>query len=190
MKKSPVLLIGKRKSVLTRLASELQKEGLSVQWTNNYATAHTDFRPSRFDLVIFGRGVDDRNRLRLQTIYQARNPEIIFLEGIAPIIPLLVNQIRYALLRKVKHERVLAEASCQLTKGLDLQFQVNKECEIAIQLYQLDLLFREHQSDLFSSTVSAGQHILHLEKKKLRRFGTRILSLQVNHEELWLHKLP
>jgi DNA-binding response OmpR family regulator len=110
MKKRSVLLIGKRKSVLTRLASELQKEGLSVQWTNNYATAHTDFRPNRFDLIIFGRGVDDRNRLRLQTIYQARNPEIIFLEGIAPIIPLLVHQIRYALLRKKQNERTLAEA--------------------------------------------------------------------------------
>jgi hypothetical protein len=91
-----VLLVGKRASVLTSLQSALRKVGIEADLTQDVTAARPDGL-RRYDAVAFGRAVKENDRARMKAVFRAANPSVIFIDGLAPITPLLVAQFEEAL---------------------------------------------------------------------------------------------
>lgn len=97
MKTCRVLLIGRRLSVLEPLAAALSREGIEADFTQDAAGASLRFSANYYDLIAFGRGIDPKERARLRMEFSWQNPEVRYAVGIAPVVPLLVGQIKNAL---------------------------------------------------------------------------------------------
>ena len=91
-----VLLIGKRAVVLTRLQAALRESGIEADLTQD--TAGAGRRQLReYDAVAFGRAVGEHDRARMRDAFRAANHAVAFVDGLAPITPLLVAQFEQAL---------------------------------------------------------------------------------------------
>jgi hypothetical protein len=138
-----VLAVGKSRRVLSKLTSALTEAGFDAQWTNDPATASQRFRPGDVDLVAFGRGVGSKDRSRLRADFSNGNPAVLFVDGLAPITPLLVAQVQAAFSAQPQQARVLE----QLTAGDGaLTIGVRDDSDVEVTVYRLDRLFREISS--------------------------------------------
>jgi hypothetical protein len=185
-----VLLIGRNPTVLTNLASALTEEGFSVKTTNRVEPASEDFNAAEFDLIAFGRGVDETTNTFLKANFTAQNPKIIFVDGLAPVIPLLVRQIKLALSGSLLQERILARFSCQQTDPLLLQVTTASACRLIIDLYQLDAVHNTQQKTLVSAFVSAGNHTFSIGLEPEHDSTINFLVAEANNSDLRVLPLP
>jgi len=96
-----VALLGKRSSVLEPLGEALRGRGFDPLVIQVGSTAEVDraaahLREERFEVVAFGRAVDDAWRRQVMDAARSRNPRAQRADGYAPIIELLVAQVEYA----------------------------------------------------------------------------------------------
>lgn len=153
-----VLLIGRNPNVLANLANALMHEGFVVKTTNLVEQASQDFSGADFDLIAFGRGVDEETNALLRANFSNQNPNIIFVDGLAPVIPLLVKQINVALSDKSVTENLITDFSYQQTERLQVNISTAIDCQLTIDLYQLDAVHHTQQKTLISAFVTAGNH--------------------------------
>lgn len=165
-----VLLIGKRTRIIMKLAKALEMEGFSASWTNKAGRALLEFPDHHFDLIAFGRGVDIRTMGRLQEGFEARNPNVIFMQGIAPIVPLLVEQISAKLLEREGYG-VIADALFSLRKKhWEIEVALTQHSRLQVVMYRMDIFFRAHQQILFDGMKDRGRYMFTARKRRGRHY--------------------
>jgi hypothetical protein len=152
--KRSVLLIGKRASVPTRLAAALAERGIEAEITQDLGGA-TATRPGGYGVVAFGRAVKAGDRERLRRQFSRADPDVVFVDGYAPIIPLLVAQFEQALDRRPLGQRTIVDAS---VRGSIVDVEVRNPCKLSITAYRLVALYRTHERVAFNRDVEAGVH--------------------------------
>jgi hypothetical protein len=90
------LLIGKSQLVLDGTVAGLRDLGYRAEATNDFSDITGRFGVKEIDLVVFGGQVPPDRRAELREEISAINGGIIFVEGLAGIPGLIVNQFRGA----------------------------------------------------------------------------------------------
>jgi len=146
-----VLSVGKNKGVLRKLTQALTDAGFDAEWTNDVVEAARRARAGDIDLVAFGRGVKGHERESLRAAFSAANPEVLFVDGLAPMIPLLVAQVEDAFSSQLGSGRVLEVAGAAHRDGEDeVILRLRAACEVEVTEYRLDWLYRTHTDRLLS----------------------------------------
>jgi hypothetical protein len=147
-----VLLIGKRAAVLTRLQAALREIGIEADLTQD--TAHADQSElHEYGAVAFGRAVGEEDRARMRDAFRAANPAVAFVDGLAPITPLLVAQFEQALGRRPEQERRLGDVT--VTEGR-VKLDLRSQAHVRVAVYRLTRLYRTHTEQLLDERLSAG----------------------------------
>jgi len=182
-----VLLIGRNPIILSDLAEALAYEGLLVQTTNQIEQAIETIDGRDFDLIAFGRGVDELTSQRLKHHFLVQNPEMLFVDGLVPIIPLLVKQIMVALATPSSRAENLTCFGYDACEGIVL-VAVDVACQLAVDLYQLDASYSTHQYTLVSERVNAGEYAFPVFPQ-IDCTMINLLTAEVNRSELAIIEL-
>jgi hypothetical protein len=91
-----VLLIGKSQLVLDHAVAGLRDLGYNAEATNDFTDVTGRFDARKIDLVIFGGQVPPDRKAELRGEIGAINPQVIFVQGLAGIPGLVVNQVEGA----------------------------------------------------------------------------------------------
>ena len=90
------LLIGKSQLVLDESVAGLRDLGYTAEATNDFSDITGRFDVKEIDLVVFGGQVPPDRKAELRDEIGAINPEVIFVQGLAGIPGLIVNQVQGA----------------------------------------------------------------------------------------------
>jgi hypothetical protein len=90
------LLIGKSQRVLDEAVAGLRDLGYEAYATNDFGDITGRFDVATIDLVVFGGQVPPDRKAELREEIGAINPTVIFVQGLAGIPGLIVNQVRGA----------------------------------------------------------------------------------------------
>jgi hypothetical protein len=157
--KPGTLLIGKRKSILRSLSSELTREGIENVWVNNISHILEDIHPADYDLIVFGRGIEEGQKKRLREKFRQQKPDILFVDALAPIMPLLVSQIKVALNSWATPDRYFALLPFEKTTGgLKLNFVLIQQTTLNIELYRLNWFYQLKQQSIMLENLTKGHH--------------------------------
>jgi hypothetical protein len=91
-----VLLIGKSQLVLDDSVAGLRDLGYKADATNDFTDVTARFDASDFGVVVFGGQVPPDRKAELREEIGAINPQVIFVQGLAGIPGLIVNQVQGA----------------------------------------------------------------------------------------------
>lgn len=91
-----VLLIGKSQLVLDESVAGLRDLGYNAEATNDFSDITPRFDIEKIDLVVFGGQVPPDRKHELKEEIGAINPRIVFIQGLAGIPGLIINQIQGA----------------------------------------------------------------------------------------------
>jgi hypothetical protein len=91
-----VLLIGKSQLVLDESVAGLRDLGYKAQATNDFTDITGRFDLKEIDLVVFGGQVPPDRKAELREEIGAIDPAVIFVQGLAGIPGLIVNQVQGA----------------------------------------------------------------------------------------------
>ncbi|MGV4986415.1 oxidoreductase [Streptomyces sp. NRAIS4] len=159
-----VLLIGARVAVLARLAAALRTIGIGADITQD-ARAVPAEELRGYGAVAFGRAVGEPERAAVLQAFERAGVEVARVDGLAPIVPLLVAQIEHALDRSPLPQRRLTA----LAAGKDAaDVEVTSACRVRITAYRLDRLYRTHTRELFDGVLEPGRHRLPLDPRAVK----------------------
>jgi hypothetical protein len=91
-----VLVIGKSQLVLDDTVAGLRELGDNAQATNDFTAITGRFDPKQIDLVVLGGQVPLDRKSELTEEISAINPQVIFVQGLAGIPGLIINQVQGA----------------------------------------------------------------------------------------------
>jgi hypothetical protein len=91
-----VLLFGKSELVLDDAVADLRDLGYEAEGTNDFTDITRRFGAKQIDLVVFGGQVPPDRKTELRDEIGAINPRVIFVQGLAGIPGLIVNQVQGA----------------------------------------------------------------------------------------------
>jgi hypothetical protein len=91
-----VLLIGKSQLVLDDAVAGLRDLGYGAEATNDFADITGRFDARKLDLIVFGGQVPPDRKAELTEEIAAINPQITFVQGLAGIPGVIVNQVQGA----------------------------------------------------------------------------------------------
>ena len=91
-----VLLIGKSQRVLDDAVAGLLDLGYAAHGTNDFADVGAGIDIREIDLVVFGGQVPPDRKVELEEEIAALNPHVIFVQGLAGIPGLIINQVQGA----------------------------------------------------------------------------------------------
>jgi hypothetical protein len=91
-----VLLIGKSQLVLDESVVGLRDLGYKAEATNDFTDITARFDAKEIDLVVFGGQVPPDRKAELREEIGAINPGVIFVQGLAGIPGLIINQVQGA----------------------------------------------------------------------------------------------
>jgi hypothetical protein len=91
-----VLLIGKSQLVLDESVAGLRDLGYNAEATHDFTDITGRFDVTEIDLVVFGGQVPADRKAELKQAIGAINPRVIFVEGLAGIPGLIINQVQGA----------------------------------------------------------------------------------------------
>jgi hypothetical protein len=94
-----VLLIGKSQLVLDGALAGLRDLDYKAEATNDFADITARFDAREIDLVVFGGQVPPDLKAELREEISAVNPRVIFVQGLAGIPGLIINQVQGAFAR-------------------------------------------------------------------------------------------
>lgn len=175
-----VLAVGRSRRVLGKLTGALTEAGFDAQWTRDIAAASQRVQPASVDLVAFGRGVGSADRSRLRSDFLKGNAGVLFVDGLAPITPLLVAQVEAAFSAQPQRAKVLehlASSDGQLT------IAVRDDCDVEVTVYRLDRLYRTHTATPVAQRVTGGSHAIPLGHQAAGR-GPRFAVVRINTTEV------
>ncbi|MBT2400769.1 oxidoreductase [Streptomyces sp. ISL-100] len=156
-----VLLIGARVDVLAKLAAALRTINIGADITTDAA----DVPPEElraYGAVAFGRAVDERRRASVRAAFERAGADVTYVDGLAPIIPLLVAQIEAALDRSPPEQRRLTRLVA--VEG-EAGVEVTSTCRVQLIAYRLDRLLRTHTHEVFDSMLEPGKHRIPLDAR-------------------------
>ncbi|MEV6399355.1 oxidoreductase [Streptomyces sp. NPDC051907] len=154
-----VLLIGARVAVLAKLAAALRTIGIGAEITHD-APQVPDDELRTYGAVAFGRAVGEKERAAVRAAFARAGADVAYVDGLAPIIPLLVAQIEQALDHSPPELRRLTRLAPQ---NGGAAVEVTSACRVKLVAYRLDRLYRTHTRELFDGMLAAGEHLIPLE---------------------------
>jgi hypothetical protein len=96
MSRERVLLIGRSRRVLDDAVAGLVALGYEAEGTNEFEAVPGRYDAGQIDLVVFGGAVPPDLKAELRDELARANPSLIFVDGLAGIPGLIVNQVRGA----------------------------------------------------------------------------------------------
>ncbi|WP_372343945.1 oxidoreductase [Streptomyces sp. KL116D] len=156
-----VLLIGARVAVLAKLAAALRTIGIGADITHDAAGVPPE-ELRAYGAVAFGRAVDETQRDAVRRAFERAGAEVAYVDGLAPIIPLLVAQIEAALDRSPRERRRLTRL---VAADGEAGIEVTSTCRVQLTAYRLDRLYRAHVHDVFDEVLDPGKHRIPLDNK-------------------------
>jgi hypothetical protein len=145
---------GRDTRLLARLAAALRAEGIEADQVP-VATGAGARPRAGYRVVAFGRAVRRPDRERLRRALLEADPEVVFVDGYAPVIDLLAAQVEQALDRRPLGRRAIVDAS---VRGGIVDLELRVPCRLRITAYRLGALNRARVSELFDRQVAAGAH--------------------------------
>ncbi|MFI5663088.1 oxidoreductase [Streptomyces sp. NPDC051684] len=159
-----VLLIGARVAVLARLAAALRTIGVGADITQD-ASGVPPEELRTYEVVAFGRAVEEGQRAAVRREFERAGADVAYVDGYAPIVPLLVAQIESALDRVPSTQRRLTRL---VAADGEAGVEVTSTCRVRITSYRLDRLYRTHTHDVFDAVLTPGRHRITLAHRATR----------------------
>ncbi|WP_369227101.1 oxidoreductase [Streptomyces sp. R39] len=156
-----VLLIGARVALLAKLAAALRAIGIGADITRD-----ADGVPAEelrgYGAVAFGPAAGEAERTAVRQAFERAGVDVAYVDGLAPIVPLLVAQIEHTLERSPLPQRRLARlVAADGTAGIE----VTSPCRVRVTAYRLDRLSRPRAHELFDGVLEPGRHRIPLDGK-------------------------
>jgi hypothetical protein len=148
-----VLLIGASKKVLNGLTLALNKAGFVTTSSHAYNQPEQIFKEytaTDFDAIALGRGVNHTHKGMIISAFKEQNPAVAIVEGLAPIIPLLVDQVKLACL-----PAIFSLEQAQVDSD-NIRITIPTACQLQVTLYYLNWLYLSYQKILLNSYAGAG----------------------------------
>ncbi|TQK50735.1 hypothetical protein FBY35_1082 [Streptomyces sp. SLBN-118] len=159
-----VLLIGARVALLAKLAAALRTIGIGADITQDGTEVHAD-ELLGYGAVAFGHAVAEPERAAVRAAFEAAGADAAFVDGLAPIIPVLVAQIEHALDRSPPQRRRLVG----LTSSAGVaHVEVTSTCRVRLVAYRLDRLYRTYTREVFDGVLEPGEHRVPVEGRAVR----------------------
>lgn len=159
-----VLLIGARVAVLAKLAAALRAIGIGADVTADVAQVSPE-ELRGYRAVAFGRAITEDERAAARRAFTRAGADVAYVDGLAPVVPVLLAQIEHALDRSAPAQRRLAgltAAAC--TAGVD----VTSACRVTLVAYRLDRLYRTHAQEVFDGVLEPGEHRIALDARAVK----------------------
>lgn len=159
-----VLLIGARVAVLAKLAAALRTIGVGADIAHDADHVPAD-ELRGYGAVAFGHGTGERERAAVRRAFERAEVPVACVDGLAPIVPLLVAQIEHALDRSPLTQRRLTGLTA--TDG-EAGIEVTSACRVTLTAYRLDRLSRAHTQEIFDGVLQPGRHRIALDAKAVK----------------------
>ncbi|MFG3002503.1 oxidoreductase [Streptomyces calvus] len=154
-----VLLIGARVALLARLAAALRTIGIGADIAQDTEDVPAD-ELRAYGAVVFGRSVGAGERDAVRRAFTAAGVDVPYVDGLAPIVPLLVAQTEQALDRSAPGRRRLTALTAA---GDRAEVVVTSSCRVRLTAHRIDRLSRTHVQDLFDAVLEPGRHLVPLD---------------------------
>jgi hypothetical protein len=154
-----VLLIGKSQLVLDGAVAGLRDLGHKAEATNDFADLTARFDMKEIDLVVFGGQVPPDRKTELREEISAINPRAIFVQGLAGIPGLIVNQVEGAFASR-DHDTSEAPTFTPETRSIHVTLAGPADVKVTIW-WQTSFVPPDPKSDsllLLDDRLTAGDH--------------------------------
>ncbi|MFJ2723961.1 oxidoreductase [Streptomyces collinus] len=159
-----VLLIGARVAVLARLAAALRAIGVGADIVQDARGVPAE-ELRGYGAVAFGRAVGEAERAAVCAAFERAGVEVAQVDGLAPIVPLLVAQIEHALDRSpLARRRLTGLVAAGGVAGVDVTWP----CRVRVTAYRLDRLSRTHTHEVFDGVLEPGHHRIPLDPRAVK----------------------
>ncbi|WP_282701446.1 oxidoreductase [Streptomyces sp. CC219B] len=159
-----VLLIGARVALLAKLAAALRTIGIGADITRDAEHVPAD-ELRAYGAVAFGRAVTEQDRSAVRRAFDRAGVDVAYVDGLAPIVPLLVAQIEHALDRSPVQQRRLTRL---VAADGEAGIEVSSPCRVRLTAYRLDRLYRAHVHEVFDGVLEAGRHRIALDARAVK----------------------
>ncbi|MCL8013562.1 oxidoreductase [Streptomyces sp. AS02] len=159
-----VLLIGARVALLAKLAAALRTIGIGADITHDVGGVPAD-ELRTYGAVAFGRAVGKDQRAAVRRAFSDAGVDVAYVDGLAPIVPLLVAQIEHALDRSPVEQRRLTRL---VAADGEAGVEVTSPCRVRLTAYRLDRLYRTHAHEVFDGILEPGRHRIALDAKAVK----------------------
>jgi hypothetical protein len=159
-----VLLIGARVAVLAKLAAALRTIGIGADITRDAHDVPAD-ELRAYGAVAFGRAVTEEERALVRRSFERAGVDVAYVDGLAPIVPLLVAQIENALDRSPVERRRLTRL---VAADSEVGVEVTSPCRVRLTAYRLDRLYRTQIHELFDGVLEPGRHRIALDSRAVK----------------------
>ncbi|MEU0786206.1 oxidoreductase [Streptomyces sp. NPDC006173] len=159
-----ILLIGPRVALLAKLAAALRTIGIGADIARDTTGVPGD-ELRVYGAVVYGPSVGAAERAAVREAFDAADIEVPHVEGLAPIVPLLVAQVEHALDRGPLELRRLTRL---VAADAEAGIEVTSTCRVRLTAYRLDRLARGHAHDVFDGVLETGRHRIPLEARAVK----------------------
>ncbi|RPF37828.1 oxidoreductase [Streptomyces sp. TLI_185] len=159
-----VLLIGARVALLAKLAAALRTIGIGADIAHDADGVPAD-ELRAYGAVAFGRAITREQRAAVRSSFEQAGVDVVYVEGLAPIVPLLVAQIEHALDRSPAEQRRLTRL---VAADGEAGVEVTSPCRVRLTAYRLDRLYRTHTHEVFDGVLEPGRHRIALDAKAVK----------------------
>ncbi|MCI3270836.1 oxidoreductase [Streptomyces cylindrosporus] len=159
-----VLLIGARVALLAKLAAALRTIGIGADIAHDAEGVPAD-ELAAYGAVAFGRAITQEQRAAVRRAFEQAGLDVAYVEGLAPIVPLLVAQIEHALDRSPMEQRRLTGL---VAADGEAGVEVTSPCRVRLTAYRLDRLYRTHANEVFDGVLEPGRHRIALDAKAVK----------------------
>lgn len=149
-----VLLIGARVAVLARLAAALRTIGIGAEIAQDATDVPAD-ELRTYGAVVFGGAVGERERAVVRRAFAHAGADVAYVDGLAPIIPLLVAQIEHALDRSPSRQRRLTHLTAA-DGAADVELA--STCRVRVTTYRRGRLHRVRTHEVLDEVLGPGRH--------------------------------
>ncbi|MFM9371258.1 oxidoreductase [Streptomyces sp. Da 82-17] len=164
-----VLVVGARAAVLGKLAAALRIIGIGAETLPADALREDLGIPPEelrtYGAVAFGRAVTDAQRAVVRGEFERAGVDVAYVDGLAPIVPLLVAQVEQALGERQSDRRRLTGLT--VVDG-EADVQVTSTCRVRLTAYRLDRLHRTHTHEVYEGVLEPGSHRIALDPRTVR----------------------
>ena len=154
-----VLLIGKSELVLADAVAGIRALGHKADATNDFTHIGDRFDVKEVDLVVFGGQVPPDRKAELREEIGAVNPGVIFVQGLAGIPGLIVNQIQGAF---THHEQAPTGAPAYTPDDRSIRLTLTEPATVKVTAWwQTSFVPPDPKSDsllLLEDRLAAGEH--------------------------------
>jgi len=159
-----VLLIGARVALLAKLAAALRTIGIGADIAHDADGVPAD-ELRAYGAVAFGRAITREQRAAVRSSFEQAGVDVVYVEGLAPIVPLLVAQIEHALDRSPAEQRRLTRL---VAADGEAGVEITSPCRVRLTAYRLDRLYRTHTHEVFDGVLEPGRHRIALDAKAMK----------------------